>query len=68
MTLQSLKGAGQGFCDNNKKALVIKSVTMGGGDVQNCPKLCDVIYGLPLFFYQIISFIEFPFKVLFSLS
>jgi hypothetical protein len=27
-------------------ALVIKSVTMGGGDVKNGQKLCDVIYGL----------------------
>ena len=27
-------GGGQGFCDDSTKALVIQSVTMGGGDVK----------------------------------
>ena len=38
----------QGFCDDSTKALVLKSVTMGGGGVKNYQKLCDVIYGQPL--------------------
>ena len=43
-----LGGRVQGFYDNNTEALVIKSVTMGGGVVKNCSKLRDVIYGWPL--------------------
>ncbi len=42
----ALGGRGyQGFCDNSTKALVIKSVTMGGGGVKNYQILRDVIYG-----------------------
>jgi hypothetical protein len=37
----------QGFCDNSTKALLIKSVTMGGGGVKNYQKLRDVIYERP---------------------
>ena len=33
--------------DDSSKALVIKSVTMGGGGVKNYPELRDVIYGQP---------------------
>ena len=33
-------GGGQGFC-----VLVLKSLTMGEGGVQNCPRLRDVSYG-----------------------
>ncbi len=45
----ALGGRGyQGFCDNSAKALVIKSVTMGGGSVKNDQILRDVIYGRPL--------------------
>jgi hypothetical protein len=38
----------QGFCDNSNKALLLKSVTMGGGGVENHRKLRDVIYGRPI--------------------
>ena len=38
----------QGFCDDSTKALVLKSVTMGGGGVKNYQKLRDVIYGRTL--------------------
>jgi hypothetical protein len=45
----SLGGRGyQGFCDNSTKALVIKSVAMGGGGVKNKNTLRDVIYITPL--------------------
>jgi hypothetical protein len=45
----ALGGRGyQGFCDNSTNALLIKSVTMGGGGVNNYQKLRDVIYGRPL--------------------
>ncbi len=37
----------QGFCDNSTKALLLKSVKMGGGGVKSYQKLCDVIYGQP---------------------
>jgi hypothetical protein len=41
----ALVGRGcQGFCDNSTSALVMKSLTMGGGGVKN-PNLRDVIYG-----------------------
>ncbi len=30
----------QGFCDNNTKASVIKSVTIGGGEVKNVTSNC----------------------------
>jgi hypothetical protein len=44
----ALGGRGyQGFCDNSTKALLIKSVTMGGGGVKNYEKLRDVSYGRP---------------------
>ena len=36
------------FCDDNTKALAIKSVTMGGGGSKKCPNMRDVIYGRPL--------------------
>jgi hypothetical protein len=35
----------QGFCDNSNKNLGLKTVTMGGGRVQNNLNLRDVIYG-----------------------
>ncbi len=38
----------QGFWDNSTKALLIKSVTIGGGGVKNYQKLRDVIYERPL--------------------
>jgi hypothetical protein len=38
----------QGFCDDSTKALVLKSVTIGGGGVKNYQKIRDVIYGRPL--------------------
>ncbi len=42
----ALGGRGyQGFCDNSNKALLLNSVTMGGGGVENHRKLRDVIYG-----------------------
>ena len=41
-------GRGQRFCDDNTMALLIKSVTVGGRGFKNCPKFCDVIYGLLL--------------------
>jgi hypothetical protein len=42
----ALGGSGyQGFCDNRNKASLLKSVTMGGGGVENHRKLRDVIYG-----------------------
>ncbi len=45
----ALGGRGcQGFCDNITNALVMKSVTMGGGGVKNNSNLHDVIYGWPL--------------------
>ena len=34
-------------CDDNNKTLVVKSVNIGGGGVQNYQKLRDVIYGWP---------------------
>ena len=43
-----LGGGCQGFCDSSNKALVIKSMTFGGGGIKKCPKLCDVINGQPL--------------------
>jgi hypothetical protein len=44
-----LKGRGyQGFYDNSTCALLLKSVTMGGGKVKNYQKLRDTIYGRPL--------------------
>ena len=44
-----LEGRGyQGFCDDSAKALVLKSVTMGGGGVKNYRKMRDVLYGRPL--------------------
>ncbi len=49
----ALGGRGyQGFCDNSTKVLLIKSVTMGGGGVENYEKLRDVIYGRPLKYPQ----------------
>jgi hypothetical protein len=30
---------------NSTKAIVLKSVTKGGGGIKNHPKLLDVIYG-----------------------
>ncbi len=45
----ALGGRGyQGFCDSSIKALLLKSVTTGGGGVINYQKLRDVIYGRPL--------------------
>jgi hypothetical protein len=35
----------QGFCDNRTEVIVMKCVTMVGGDVKNNPNLHDVIYG-----------------------
>jgi hypothetical protein len=29
------EGGGQGFCDNGSRAFLIKSVTVGGGEVKN---------------------------------
>jgi hypothetical protein len=46
--MTTLGGRGyQGFCDDSTIALVIKSVTMGGGGVKNYQILRDVIYGRP---------------------
>ncbi len=42
--LTALGGGSQGFCDDTTKALVIKTVTMGEGDVKNYQILRDVIY------------------------
>jgi hypothetical protein len=42
------KGAGERFCDESTRALVIKSVTTGGGGIKNVQNLLDVIYGRPL--------------------
>ncbi len=39
---------GQGFCDNSTKVSVIKKRDDGGREVQECPKLRDVIYERPL--------------------
>ena len=39
---------GQGFCGGSSKALVIKSVSMGGWGIKLCPKLRDIIYGRPI--------------------
>ncbi len=36
-----------GFCEDSTKALVIKSVTKGGGGVKNYQILREVIYGRP---------------------
>jgi hypothetical protein len=42
----ALEGRGyQGFCDNSTNALLLNSLTMGGGGVKNYQKLRDVIYG-----------------------
>ena len=38
----------RGFCDDSTKALVIKSVTMGGDGVKNYQTLRDIVYGWPL--------------------
>ena len=35
-------GGGQGLFDNSTMALVKKCVMMGGGGVQNCPKLSKI--------------------------
>ncbi len=46
-----MAGGGRGyqwFCDDITKALVMKSVTMGGGGVKKYQILRDVIYGRPL--------------------
>ena len=43
-----LRGGGSRIFDDSTKALVIKHVTMGGGGINNCPKLRDVIYERPL--------------------
>ncbi len=37
----------QGFCDDSNKALLIKSVPMGGGVVKYYQILFDDIYGRP---------------------
>ncbi len=53
----ALGGRGyKGFCDNSTKALVLKSVTMGGASVINYQKLRDVIYGRPLYLFPICLF------------
>jgi hypothetical protein len=44
----ALGGRGyQGFCNNSTKALLIKTVMMGGGGVKNYQKLRDVIFERP---------------------
>ena len=43
-------GGGQGARNHCTKALVIKSVTMGGGGLKNCLNLRDVIYEQPLMY------------------
>ncbi len=49
MTSRPLVGGGiKVFCDDITKALVIKSMTIGGGCVKNNQIVCDVIYGRPL--------------------
>ena len=46
------KGWGQEICDDSTKALEIYRMMMGGGGFENCPNLCDFIYGRPLMGFE----------------
>ncbi len=48
MTSQPLGGGVSSLCDDNNKAFVQKSLTMGGGGVKKYQILRDAIYGRPL--------------------
>lgn len=49
MTSRPTGGWGyQGYCDNSIEALVLRSVTIGGGGVKKYQKHRDVIYVRPL--------------------